>query len=43
MVRLCALARTPGQLVTKGGLLDTVWGHRSFHTPSILSGLRYGP
>ena len=25
---LCALARQPGQLVTKGDLLDVVWGHR---------------
>lgn len=25
---LCALARTPGQLVTKDALLDEVWGHR---------------
>jgi DNA-binding winged helix-turn-helix (wHTH) protein/tetratricopeptide (TPR) repeat protein len=25
---LCALARQPGQLVTKGLLLDTVWGHQ---------------
>ncbi len=25
---LCALARRPGHLVTKGALLDAVWGHR---------------
>ncbi|HET9388249.1 MAG TPA: AAA family ATPase, partial [Steroidobacteraceae bacterium] len=25
---LCALARHPGQLVTKNALLDAVWGHR---------------
>jgi DNA-binding winged helix-turn-helix (wHTH) protein len=25
---LCALARQPGQLVTKNALLDQVWGHR---------------
>jgi DNA-binding winged helix-turn-helix (wHTH) protein/tetratricopeptide (TPR) repeat protein len=25
---LCALARQPGKLVTKGDLLDAVWGHR---------------
>ena len=25
---LCALARRPGHLVTKGDLLDAVWGHR---------------
>jgi DNA-binding winged helix-turn-helix (wHTH) protein/tetratricopeptide (TPR) repeat protein len=25
---LCALARQPGQLVTKDALLDAVWGHR---------------
>jgi DNA-binding winged helix-turn-helix (wHTH) protein/tetratricopeptide (TPR) repeat protein len=25
---LCALARQPGQLVTKNALLDTVWGHQ---------------
>jgi DNA-binding winged helix-turn-helix (wHTH) protein len=32
---LCALARSPGQLVTKGALLDTVWGHR-FVADSVL-------
>jgi DNA-binding winged helix-turn-helix (wHTH) protein len=32
---LCALARTPGRLVTKGALLDLVWGHR-FVTESVL-------
>jgi len=32
---LCALARRPGHLVTKGDLLDTVWGHR-FVTDSVL-------
>jgi DNA-binding winged helix-turn-helix (wHTH) protein len=32
---LCALARTPGRLVTKDALLDIVWGHR-FVTPSAL-------
>jgi DNA-binding winged helix-turn-helix (wHTH) protein len=32
---LCALARTPGRLVTKNGLLDLVWGHR-FVTESVL-------
>jgi DNA-binding response OmpR family regulator len=25
---LCTLARTPGQLMRKGDLLDAVWGHR---------------
>lgn len=25
---LCALARTPGQLLSKGELLDAVWGHQ---------------
>ena len=32
---LCALARTPGALVTKNALLDLVWGHR-FVTESVL-------
>ena len=32
---LCALARRPGHLVTKGALLDTVWGHR-FVADSVL-------
>ena len=32
---LCALARRPGQLVTKSDLLDAVWGHR-FVTDSVL-------
>ena len=32
---LCALARTPGSLVTKHALLDLVWGHR-FVTDSVL-------
>jgi DNA-binding winged helix-turn-helix (wHTH) protein len=32
---LCALARTPGRLVTKNALLDLVWGHR-FITASAL-------
>ena len=32
---LCALARTPGSLVTKNELLDLVWGHR-FVTESVL-------
>ena len=32
---LCALARTPGRLVTKNALLDLVWGHR-FVTESAL-------
>jgi DNA-binding winged helix-turn-helix (wHTH) protein len=32
---LCALARTPGRLVTKNQLLDAVWGHR-FVTESVL-------
>jgi len=32
---LCALARTPGSLVTKNALLDLVWGHR-FVTESTL-------
>ena len=32
---LCALARRPGHLVTKGDLLDRVWGHR-FVTESVL-------
>ena len=32
---LCALARTPGSLVTKNALLDLVWGHR-FVSESVL-------
>ncbi|MEO8011348.1 MAG: AAA family ATPase, partial [Dokdonella sp.] len=32
---LCALARTPGTLVTKNALLDSVWGHR-FVSDSVL-------
>src|SRR4030095_4191545 len=32
---LCALARSPGSLVTKNALLDLVWGHR-FVTDSVL-------
>jgi DNA-binding winged helix-turn-helix (wHTH) protein len=32
---LCALAHTPGRLVTKNALLDLVWGHR-FVTDSVL-------
>jgi DNA-binding winged helix-turn-helix (wHTH) protein len=32
---LCALARSPGSLVTKNALLDLVWGHR-FVTESAL-------
>ena len=32
---LCALARTPGRLVTKNALLDLVWGHR-YVTESVL-------
>jgi DNA-binding winged helix-turn-helix (wHTH) protein len=32
---LCALARPPGALVTKGALLDAVWGHR-FVSDSVL-------
>ena len=32
---LCALARTPGRLVTKNALLDLVWGHR-FVTDAVL-------
>ena len=32
---LCALARTPGILVTKNALLDSVWGHR-FVSESVL-------
>ena len=32
---LCALARRPGYLLTKGDLLDAVWGHR-FFTDSVL-------
>jgi DNA-binding winged helix-turn-helix (wHTH) protein len=32
---LCALARTPGRLVTKNALLDLVWGHR-FVSESVL-------
>ena len=32
---LCALACTPGRLVTKNALLDLVWGHR-FVTDSVL-------
>ena len=39
---LCALARTPGKLVTKNALLDLVWGHRFFAEPvkSAISELR---
>ncbi len=33
---LCALARTPGSLMTKSALLDLVWGHR-FVTESVLT------
>ena len=32
---LCTLARSPGRLVTKNALLDSVWGHR-FVTESVL-------
>ncbi|HSC94228.1 MAG TPA: winged helix-turn-helix domain-containing protein, partial [Burkholderiales bacterium] len=32
---LCALARTPGTLITKNDLLDSVWGHR-FVSESVL-------
>jgi DNA-binding winged helix-turn-helix (wHTH) protein len=32
---LCALARSPGNLVTTNALLDAVWGHR-FVTDSVL-------
>ena len=32
---LCALARNPGRLLTKGDLLDAVWGHR-FVSDSVL-------
>jgi DNA-binding winged helix-turn-helix (wHTH) protein/tetratricopeptide (TPR) repeat protein len=32
---LCALARTPGTLITKNALLDSVWGHR-FVSESVL-------
>jgi DNA-binding winged helix-turn-helix (wHTH) protein len=32
---LCALARTPGRLMTKSALLDLVWGHR-FVTESAI-------
>jgi DNA-binding winged helix-turn-helix (wHTH) protein/tetratricopeptide (TPR) repeat protein len=32
---LCALARQPGSLITKGALLDEVWGHR-FVSESVL-------
>ena len=32
---LCALARTPGSLVTKNAMLDLIWGHR-FVTESVL-------
>ena len=32
---LCALVRQPGSLITKGALLDTVWGHR-FVSESVL-------
>ena len=32
---LCALARQPGSLVSKGALLDAVWGHR-FVSESVL-------
>jgi DNA-binding winged helix-turn-helix (wHTH) protein len=32
---LCALARTPGRLMTKNALLDAVWGHR-FVSESVL-------
>ena len=32
---LCTLARSPGRLVTKNALLDSVWGHR-FVSESVL-------
>jgi DNA-binding winged helix-turn-helix (wHTH) protein len=32
---LCALARSPGMLVTKDALIDVVWGHR-FVSESVL-------
>ena len=32
---LCALVRTPGKLLTKNALLDSVWGHR-YVTESVL-------
>jgi DNA-binding winged helix-turn-helix (wHTH) protein len=32
---LCALAREPGRLADKNGLLDAVWGHR-FVSESVL-------
>ncbi len=37
---LCALARTPGRLVTKDALLDLVWGHRFITAASLKSAIK---
>jgi len=37
---LCALARRPGQLVTKDDLLDAVWGHRHVTESVLKSAIR---
>ena len=37
---LCALARRPGQLVTKDELLDAVWGHRHVTESVLKSAIR---
>ena len=37
---LCALARRPGQLVTKDDLLDAVWGHRHVTETVLKSAIR---
>jgi len=36
---LCALARSPGRLVTKNALLDRVWGHRYVTESSLKSAI----
>jgi len=36
---LCALARSPGRLVTKNALLDHVWGHRYVTESSLKSAI----
>ncbi len=36
---LCTLARSPGMLVTKNGLLDAVWGHRCITESALKSAI----
>jgi DNA-binding winged helix-turn-helix (wHTH) protein len=36
---LCALARTPGRLLTKNELLDMIWGHRYVTNASLKSAI----